>query len=66
MAAELDWMNRRLLMFNEIDGAEAGIECRCGLLKDELRLVHRLRGAASPGLAVCGPAGWEPQQEQRL
>jgi hypothetical protein len=28
MAAELDWMNSRLLMFNEMDEALAGIECR--------------------------------------
>jgi hypothetical protein len=33
IAAELDWMNRRLLMFNEIEEASAGIECRVRLVE---------------------------------
>lgn len=66
MAAELDWMNRRLLMFNEIDEASPGTDAAQDLLKDELRLVHRMLRAASPWGAVCGWAGCEPQQERSL
>jgi hypothetical protein len=41
-------------MFNGIEMASAGVACRLGLLKDELRQVHRAAVSGIAMAAVCG------------